>query len=495
MTKIKPKKLNIETISAIFIIALVSFFILANFATGFIFPLFLIIMSVAFLISIFYPRSGLYAIIFLTFIFERFFTLSPIILGREEYKLYPLDIIFLGVIGGIVFSWLSRKNPSSIPASPAGRLPLKKGGGILVTDYFLMAFIALAAIYFFFSAFILKSDFALAFSSFKNYAFYSLFYFAIIFLIKSKEDLKRFLKFALVGAIGIIFFIFYGILNGSGLWSEFTPLSTEGIRILAFTHAFYLCMAMIFSISWISFNERLSKYFLVLAIFGTIGIAGSMMRHLWLGLFISLIFLYFILPKENKLILKRAASKYFLIILTLFIIAFYAASLFPHSGLNKTSAEISSVIKNRIISTTNIYDESILWRNIVWKSVLKEYRENLVRGLGFGKKIFIEIDSYKDLVEIRNIHNSFIALLVQTGLGGIVIFLIFVWRLFKQAFDKIIVKDDFSAFRTAALTTLVFYLIVFMFQPYLEANLLGIFFWINMGILRIMHHPEYSEIK
>jgi len=480
MNQIKPEKLNVETMGAIFIIALVSFFILANFAVGFIFPLFLIIMSVAFLITCFYPRSGLYAIIFLTFIFERFFTLSPIILGRAEYKLCSLDIIFLGVIGGIIFNWLSRKNPSSI-------LPLKRGGGILVADYFLIAFIVLATIYFFFSVFVLKNDFALAFSNFKNYAFYSLFYFAILFLIDSKKNLVQLFKFALAGAIGIIFFIVYGILSGSGLWSEFTPLSTEGVRMLAFPHAFYLSMAMIFSLGWIYFKkDNFSKYFPYLAVIWSVGIIGSMMRHLWIGLFIAVIFLYFILPQENKIVFRKAIIKYSWVILTIFVFVFYIAVLFPHSNLNKNSIEVFSVIKNRVISTTNIYDESISWRNAVWHSAIKEYTESPIFGLGFGKKIFIEIGSYKNLVEIRNIHNSFITLLVQTGFLGTGIFIFFIWDVIKESFKKarVSVSDNLNIFRFTALSILIFYLIIFMFQPYLETNLLGIFFWINLGILR-----------
>lgn len=491
MTRIKSKKFHIETTSAVFIIALVSFFILANFAAGFIFPLFIVIVLTAFLISVFYPRSGLYAIIFLTFIFERFFTLQPIILGRAEYKLYPLDIIFLGVIGGIMLQFFQRtltfrqNGGQAIPASSAGRLPLKRGGGIMIADYFLMAFIILAGAYFFFSAFVLKNDFALAFSSFKNYAFYALFYFAILFLINNKENLTRLLKFALAGAVGIIFFIIYGILSGSGLWSEFTPLSTEGMRLLAFTHAFYLSMAIIFSIAWLSFKkDNFSKYFPYLAIIWSVGILGSMMRHLWIGLFVSIIFLYFIIPQKNKLAFKRAIGKYSLVMLMLFILIFYIAALFPCSNLNKNSAETFSIIKNRVTSTANIYDESILWRNAVWSSALKKYAKNPILGLGFGKKIFIEIGNYKNLVEIRNIHNSFIALLVQMGVLGAGIFTFFIWNAVKNSFKNLRAKDDFTVFRFAALSVLVFYLIAFMFQPYLETNLLGIFFWINLGILR-----------
>ena len=39
----------------------------------------------------------------------------------------------------------------------------------------------------------------------------------------------------------------------------------------------------------------------------------------------------------------------------------------------------------------------------------------------------------------------------------------------------------------SSLGILALQVVAFMFQPYLEANLLGIFFWINLGILRRLH--------
>ena len=411
MIEIKSKNFHTETVSAIFIIALVSFFILVNFAAGFIFPLFLAVMSAAFLIALFYPRAGLYAVIFLTFIFERFFTLQPIILGRAEYKLYPLDIIIIGVIGGIVIQKI-------FPLFQEGIRRDFRVKGRRVADYFLMSFIALSAVYFIFSAFVFKNDFALAFSSFKNYAFYSLFYFAVLLLINNKETLARLLKFAAAGAAGIVFFVVYGILSGSGLWSEFTPLSTQGIRTLAFPHAFYLSMAVVFSLAYLAPDKsaRAKKYLYFLVPVWIAGILGSMMRHLWIGLFISIISLYFIAPRKNKAALRKIAANYFLAVLAIAVFIFYAVALFPYSGLSKNSTAALNAIGNRIASTANVYDESILWRNAAWNSALKEYARSPILGLGFGRKVFIEIGRYKNLVEIRNIHNSFLALLVQTGI-------------------------------------------------------------------------------
>ena len=96
-------KLNNEILSAIIIIVLNTFLIMVGFGGGFILPLFILVMFLSFGISFAYPRSGICAVIFLTLIFERFFTLAPIIIGYQEYKIYPLDIILGAVFSAYFF--------------------------------------------------------------------------------------------------------------------------------------------------------------------------------------------------------------------------------------------------------------------------------------------------------------------------------------------------------------------------------------------------------
>ena len=61
----------------------------------FLVPIFLIIPLVR-------PKAGLWAIICLTVLFERFFTLEPLQFGRYALKLYPLDLVLLGMFGGVL---------------------------------------------------------------------------------------------------------------------------------------------------------------------------------------------------------------------------------------------------------------------------------------------------------------------------------------------------------------------------------------------------------
>ncbi len=487
-----------ETISTIFIIAFVSLFILANFAVGFVLSLFVLAMAVAGAMAFFYPRSGAAATIFLTFIFERFFTLQPIIWGRAEYKLYPLDIILVAVLAGIVFSFFIKRGSASLDRNNPKRPNLK------TVDFYLIAFIILSAIYFLISVFILNSDFNLSFSSFKHYTFYPLLYFAAIYLFNSKERILWLFQFALAGAVGIIFFIIYGLISGAGLWSEFTPLSTEGIRTLAFPHAFYLSLAIIGLITYLIFSKKdnvtlvsdrkqvlYEKLYWILILVWMIGIVGSMMRHLWISLFVSIAVLFLILPRKEKYNLKKIISRGAMLAIAFIILIVYFALLLPTSGFKDAAYSIGDIIESRVSSLTSVSgDESFSWRGVVWKEAARKYLESPILGIGFGNKIYVEIEKYKDFIEVRNIHNSPLVILVQMGIAATFAFLAFVYKNLKALYQKAN-KDWIDA---VLLGMLIFYLTAFLFQPYLETNLLGIFFWIILGLIRSYAHITHQQI-
>lgn len=463
----KTQENNKEIVNAIFIILFVSIFIMANFAFGFIFYLFFTVMTLSAVIAFLYPRSGVFAVIFLTFIFERFFTLQSIFIGRDEYKLYPLDIIFVAIIAGIIWQLLSKK------------ITLK----IKNVDWYLITFIVVTGVYFAFSVFILKTDFSLSFSTFKNYAFYSWFYFVIMALFQSKENIKNLFKFFFAGAIGIIFFIIYGILNGQGLWSDFTPLSTEGVRTLAFTHGFYLSMVLIGFLSYLSYLSHKSKsyYSYALIAIWTIGIIGSMMRHLWIALIATMAILYFLIPKNQRLNYKKLISIFSIILIIIFSTIFYLSCLLPNSAFSDKTETTSNVITHRFNSVFSASsDESFSWRNSAWKESLRDYAKNPILGTGLGKYISLETGKFHDFVEMRDVHNSPLIILVQMGIITFLIFVVFIWKNVKKLYKKI--DKDWVDYTLISL--IVFYLIIFMFQPYLETNLLGIFFWIILGLIR-----------
>lgn len=467
----------IESTSAIFVIVLVSMYLLANFFVGFSLPLFLAVMAISSLIVLKYPRSGIYSIVFLTFIFERFFTLSTIVIGRNEYKVYPLDVlmitVFLSIILNIIFANI--------------KFNFKKA------DIFLAAFIVFTAIYFAFSVLVLKNDLAVTFSTAKNYAFYGLLYFAVSHLITTKQYLIKLFRFAFAAGIAIMGFIAYGIISGEGLWSQYTPLSTEGVRTLAFTHAFYLSMVLLGTIVHLINKNEDKKYLYILMPIWTVGIIGSMMRHLWISLAMACVFIYFYASSQSKTIARKSIAIYGILLTVVFMGFVYFVSLFPNSYVYQNAASTVGIVSHRVTSITDSQDESILWRSAVWKESLKQYEQSPVFGVGLGKKISVEIGKYKDFVEVRNIHNSFLVLFVQMGIFGTGSIFLLVFILVKNIWKKKFEDNDLDIAKQTVLAILVLQVIAFMFQPYLEANLLGIFFWINLGILRVLIDTKFKS--
>ncbi len=469
------KQFNSEIISAFFIITLVAFLISANFYAGFFLPLFVLVMAASFAVSLFFPRAGIYAVVFLTFIFERFFTLQPVIFGRNEYKLYPLDVILAAVVAGAIIQLALKKTTFRFEKP----------------DYFLGAFSALSAAIFFTGVFAFQSSFELSFSSFKHYAFYPLLYFVFVVLFQKKEDLAALFRFAFAGALGILFFLGYGILNGEGLWTEFTPLSTEGSRLLAFTHAFYVSLVFLGFIAYLILEKTKTHFwhFALLALWA-VGIIGSMMRHLWIGLFAALIVFCALLPRTSKKRLIFLFKRYAFFFAALAVIVFYFLALFPNSDFADFYSSIQNVVFQRAGSFSGMEnDESFSWRGAVWKEGIREWLRSPLFGIGLGKSVYIEIGKYKDFVEVRNFHNSLLVILIQMGLVAFGLFAAFVWTILKKA-RSVQNKNwmDYALFSAA-----VFYLAVFLFQPYLETNLLAIFFWMILGALRAQRPKSQSQ--
>jgi O-antigen ligase len=149
------------------------------------------------------------------------------------------------------------------------------------------------------------------------------------------------------------------------------------------------------------------------------------------------------------------------------------------------------MLGNRVASIASTSsDESIVWRSAVWKQSMKLYMHDPIFGIGLGEKVSVEIGKYRDFVEVRNIHNSFLVILVQMGILGLSLIgalaSMLGWKVLKNKFDD----ETMQMAAYISLGILVFHLSAFMFQPYLEANLLGIFFWINLGVLRRIYETE-----
>lgn len=465
-----------ETIVAIFIISLFSGSIFSGFAFGFSSALFLLFGGIVGACSFLYPRSGIYATVFLLVVFERFYTLQPLLIGKETYHVYPLDIVVAAIFFRVFLELLSKRIRLSLTI-PMG---------------FLLAFFVYVSFRFGFD--ILNSSdrsLSVAFSTWKNYVFYGGIAMLTAILFQMKEHIFRFSRFLCAGILVIFIFLAIGIMRGEGLWTEYTPLSTSGHRILAFPHAFYFSIAfLIGTVLFIHLRRSLRGVWRCVFLFAypalLIGILGSLMRHLWLGIFVALISSMILFRKETLLSMWSILRTYALVTVLFVSLSCTVFLVLSSVAPSTESTQIFKVLGERLTSLGNASDTSIAWRGVVWKNAFNEFSGNPIFGTGFGNRVSVEMDGYQDYVEIRNMHNSWLALLVQSGIFGFSLLVLFLGSLLVRVVHvsrRWAVPDSFKLMEIALSTILIFCSIVFFSQPYLETNLLSLVFWVSSGLL------------
>jgi len=460
---------NGEIMVAVALILLFSSFLLVNFFSGFNLFFYIFVAGAGFILPLIYPRAGIYAITWLILVFAKFFTLQSLLIGNLEYKFYLVDIIFVAVVVSLLLRLIKKQLKLSLKMS----------------DLILLAWLFLTGLYFILSVTVWDGSFTLSFSSLKNYAFYPLFYFATYLLFDQAKYWREWLGFVLAGAVTIIGFIIYGLINGQGLWTEITPLTTAGARLLDFDHAFYLCLISIFGLVYLLFKKGvISRTFYILLPIFAVGIVGSLMRHLWVALAITLVFLYLAVGRAKRQIFRGVVARYVTASVVVGLLIILTINIFPWSVATGQIKQTTNEVLGRAVSLTDVSDTSFTWRGAVWQSVWEEQKNNIWRGLGFGQQVFIDMGDYLDYVEVRNIHNSWFAVFVQMGAGGLLLFLVFYFNLFKNLLFHRASNVQSSIARYSVMGIMVFCAVAFLFQPYLEANFFSIFFWLSLGLGR-----------
>lgn len=418
--------------------------------------------------------SGMAAIIVLTLFFERYFALQGLVIDRQTYKFYLLDI----VICLTFFAWLL----TLIADKAKLKMKIKNAGW---PEYLLVAWLTLVAIWLIRSLFDINADFAVAFSSFKNYFFYPLLYLLFAFAASNEKKLRDFIHLYLYAAVGLLIFLAIGIIRGVGLWTEFTPLSTAGVRYLAGTHAFYLCLALVIA-STLLIYRRLRQPVLSITIMSlwSLGVVFSLMRHLYLALFVGLASLFFLVDKKSRKVLWHYARVSTAVLASTIVGIILISSLAYYAAGNNNSTGGLSALSARLGTIYNLgEDTSASWRAQLWFDAKNEWLKSPLIGSGFGHTVLIETADYQNFEEIRNIHNSPLAITVQMGIIGIVAFAAFVLSVLYLGF-KNIRRHPNNPYAIGVFAASLIFIAASFFQPYLETNLMGIWLWIFLGLVR-----------
>jgi len=480
MNQIKLSETAIYTILATIS---VSIFVIASFYTAFNLPLYIFSIGIASIFIFKKPEVGLYTNIILTIVFGYSYTLVPLTGNETIYKIYPIDILVIITI--LSFLLYKLQNPKI-------KIKVDKLGIYILIFSLFSLFSMIYGIY-------RGGNAALAFSTFKNYAIYSIFFFIIINVIRDKDKLKQLIKVFLYSGIVLLLFTILGYSSGRGLWIEATPLSTEGTRLLAPNHAFYLCVAFLLAMSLLAYRQKVYGKLTILIILAQLmGIIGSLTRHLWISLFVASIIIFTMLRKKYKNnLLKIIAIQFLFIIVIIIIYALFSFILTEEIkifGLEYIESAITRFESLFTYSTSE--DLSIYFRFFAWEKAFSLLLENMIFGIGFGQHFTFDFFGYPTIVEARELHNNFIGMILQMGILGFlsfialnIVFIRKIYVLYKKNSKKL------TPYLLGALGCYLLFIISANFGTYFDVNVLVTFFWSTMAIVVVIENILKKEIK
>lgn len=470
---------NLLTATAIVII---SGFLLYGYFWGQSLALYFLVMIFLGILILRYPQVGLFLVFVCTMWFERYFTLEPLQIGDKLYKIYSLDFIIGFIFLGFIFFLLRGK-----------KIKVK----LLKFDWLILIFVGLVSLNFVYSLFT-SNDPALAFGTYKNYALYGIVYFFCILLLRTKQDWKNFMLWLSIGGVGLFFFLIYGVINGAGLWSEYTPLSTLGSRLIAGPHAFYL---VIFSF-WVLANYfwpdnlKIDKVLFKKILFWILlacafGIIVSLVRHLWLALAVIVVLWFVYLKKEQSGELLQIFKKTAITLFFIFIIGLWLSNLFSLDLFN--TQKITSILSQRVnvSSLITLQDSSFRWRLATWTEGFRTWSRQPILGTGLGYVVSGYDDVYYFEIAMRELHNNYFGLLFQ--LGVVVFAFVVYWFLYmiKKIYKAISIVFNYPDPEIKRLfftwsNVFILFIIIFAGSVYWDINYFIIWWWLALAGLRFV---------
>ena len=235
-----------------------------------------------------------------------------------------------------------------------------------------------------------------------------------------------------------------------------------------------------------------------------------MVRGAWVAIIIALIFNiigFFIIKLDRKKLLSFNIVFFTAIIFStiiIFIIINFQSEMSSvakmkfQSFYNSFNKSTSEVISGRDIPSINTK-----WRLITWKDMLIEVNKSPFLGYGFGKKFISKTTlEYGWTTGLEDgwveSHNYIISFLFRSGLLGLFSFLFIIAAFFKKVFEfiKKHIREELKIILICLLSSIVYILILGLFEVVLEVPYFGFFLWFLMGLcISIINNENRNNLN
>ena len=300
--------------------------------------------------------------------------------------------------------------------------------------------------------------------------------------IRSKEDMNKFIivlsiTATLVALYGLYQYVVGVEMDAAWLDAENNPgISTRVYSVFYNPNilAEYLVMMIPLSVSLFWYNKNLLRKTVFFGMFGLMSLALvlTLSRGGWLGFAFSA--LVFILLVEKRLLLS---------VFPISLVAIYT---------------LPETILNRILSIGNLGDSSNAYRITMWEITGDIIRDNWMAGVGFGHIPFKEtFETYIRTMPTFHAHNTYLQTASEIGIPGLLVFLAFLFLVFKYGIIHLINSKDryIKILGAGAIAGLAGVLLHGTVENILYLSRIIISFWILVGIILTLIRIEKGENK
>ncbi len=208
----------------------------------------------------------------------------------------------------------------------------------------------------------------------------------------------------------------------------------------------YVSLGIIFSLVLIILSQTIWEkiFYSSLMFLYTFGSILTQTRNTWIStLMTSVIVFLFIAIKREYFEIKKTLLKRLLVIFVFLIgmVTVVAVSFNPKTFSRLTAAE--QTIQGQITEEGQI-NNSFISRVLIWHTAYNAFIANPVFGIGaysfpFSSQNYYTINKYLFKIYVENLtpHETFIAVAVETGIVGLIVFSAFYFLLFRHVFKNI----------------------------------------------------------
>ena len=248
-------------------------------------------------------------------------------------------------------------------------------------------------------------------------------YFLVVNLIRSSEWVRRCYLSVLSSAV---FVALYGIyqnffVSANTTWQDTDMFGETTGRVVSTLEnpnvlAEYLIMILPIAVAGFFVEKTLSGKLLYLFAGGILGscLIFTWSRGAWLGFLIAM--MLFLLMYSKKVLV---------------------VGLFGVLAIPFLPFVLPQSILDRFLSIGNLGDTSTSYRVHIWEGTLNMLRDHFLGGIGVGTEVFGEIYPRYSLSGIEaapHSHNLYLQILVETGILGLILFLIFLFTFARHNF-------------------------------------------------------------